>query len=1178
MSGSQQLSEPALGEAQRHVESCQACSRKLQRHKSVQSEILRMRVPKPSPPTSQCIGDAYWLEVAAGLLSEVKTRELMKHAAQCGHCGPLLKNAAEALVDEATPSEEALLASLQSARPEWRKNMAATLRDSVRERQAKSSWWGAVFAWPTPVYAFAGIVAVAIVAWIGVRALHPPSAEQLLAQAYSEHRTLEVRIPGARYAPVQAERGTGQSDFDKPHSLLKAKDLIGEALSKNPNDPKWLQARARAELLDGNYESAIKSLQRALETQSDSPSLLTDLGSAYFVRAESANRPIDYGNAIESFGKALAKSSDDPIALFNRALACERMYFYTQAVDDWQHYLRIDPQGEWADDARRRLNLLKEKLQQHQKSQNEPLLTPEQIAKAGADVSLQEKINQRIEEYLNVALVDWIPRAYPSAQVVAPNATQVRSALAVLAEIAMQRHQDRWLADLLAFSSSVSFLPAAGHLSAALRLNDSGDNVAARQHASAAERLFAAAGNEAGALRARVEYIFASQDAQDGKDCVQSSKGVWPRINVREYRWLKAQLLIEQGNCVWFRGDLGRAQQSFDQAAQQAEAGGFREVYLRSQDHLSLLNGTIGNLAAAWARNHAALGRFWTGQLPAMRGYNLYYGCFEFARSQQQPHLQLAAWRDGVALSESFSDNVIRAMAHSLMADAAIAAGEPQAADVELNRAGQLFSASPQIHSVRVAQMEAETRRAEVETAEGRPEESQAHLKQLGTEISQLSDDLLQIMFYTTLGQAESAAGDDQNAESALQKAVGIAEVELRSVKDEASRLKWNEQTSRTYRSLAQTHLRRGDSEGALEIWEAYRGAVQRAEESGASRKLKPREVAARLPSLSRTTVISYALFPDGLSIWVYDDRGVFEHWTAGKRRDVESRAERLRRLCSDPSSDVSDLRQSSRELYDLLIAPVEQRLSADRLLAIEADDGLNGLPFEALLDANNRYFGDRTTIVYSPGIYYWPDGRLTARITSAMPALVAAVPVSAAPDAVSLTPLADAVPEGQMVAQSFSSAHLIASGQATTDALVSGLENASVFHFAGHAVISVQYSGLLLSDALLDASLLKKASLARMQLAVFSACDTQDGSSGRVYDGDSLVRVFLGAGVPHVVASRWNVDSAATRQFMNLFYRALLHGNTVADSIHQAQIGLRSAAGMAHPYYWSAFTAFELI
>lgn len=95
------------------------------------------------------------------------------------------------------------------------------------------------------------------------------------------------------------------------------------------------------------------------------------------------------------------------------------------------------------------------------------------------------------------------------------------------------------------------------------------------------------------------------------------------------------------------------------------------------------------------------------------------------------------------------------------------------------------------------------------------------------------------------------------------------------------------------------------------------------------------------------------------------------------------------------------------------------------------------------------------------------------------------------------------------------------------------------------------------------------------MQLAAFSACDTQDGSDGGLFDTDSLAGVFLRAGVPHVIASRWRVDSAATRQFMNLFYQALLGGDSVGESIHKAQIGLRSTPGMAHPYYWSAFTAF---
>ena len=271
MPGSEQLSEPALREAQRHVESCQECSRKLQKHQFVHSEILRMRVPNPSPPTPQCMGDAEWLEVAAGLLPEAKTRELMKHAAQCGHCGPLLKNAAETLWTKQLLARRHCWRHFRVHAPNggrtWPQHCVTVCETGNRSLRGGRR----LFIWPAPAYAFAGIVVVAVVAWIGVRALHPPSAEQLLAQAYTEHRTLEVRIPGAKYAPVQAQRGTGQSDFDKPHSLLKAKDLIGETSARIQTTPHGLQVRARAELLDGNYDSAIKSLERALETQPDSP-------------------------------------------------------------------------------------------------------------------------------------------------------------------------------------------------------------------------------------------------------------------------------------------------------------------------------------------------------------------------------------------------------------------------------------------------------------------------------------------------------------------------------------------------------------------------------------------------------------------------------------------------------------------------------------------------------------------------------------------------------------------------------------------------------------------------------------------------------------------------------------------------------------------------------------------
>ncbi len=1184
-SGSEQLSEPVLREAQRHVESCQDCSRRLRRHEFVHGEISRMRVPNPSPSTPECMGDTEWLEVAAGLLPEAKTRELMKHAAQCGHCGPFLKNAAEALVDEATPSEEALLASLQSARPEWRQNMAATLRDSVRERQPMSSWWRAVIAWPTPAYAFAGAVAVVAVAWVGMWVLHPPSAEQLLAQAYTEHRTLEVRIPGARFAPLQAQRGTERSDFDKPQSLLKAEDLIGENLRKYPTDPAWLQARARADLLNGNYDSAIKSLDRALERQPNSPVLLTDLGSAYFVRAESANRPIDYGNAIELFGKALANSPDDPIALFNRALASEHMFFYTQAVDDWEHYLRVDPQGEWSEDARRRLTALKEKIKQHDRSENEPLLTPDQIAHAGAiDPAMLEKIDSRIEEYLNLAVAAWLPESYRNAQAPTSGVTDSRGALVVLSAIAVEKHKDRWLADLLAYSASRNFAPAVAELSDALRANEAGSNITARDHAWAAERLFVLAGNEAGALRAHIEYLFASHDAQEAKPCLDAASGVEPRFKNHFYPWLAAQFHIDEGTCYGLMENLGQTRRLYEQAAHEAQASGYNSIYLRTQDHLSTLDGRSGLLLSGWGRTEQALARFWRGHYVPMRGYNLYYNLYEFSRVSRQPYLQMAAWRDGIALSESFSDNVIRAMAHSLMADAAIGAGRPQTAEREFTHAKQLFAAAPQIKSTRIADLEAETRLGEVLTSEGKARESVVRLRQLAPEISKLSDNFLAIMFYTALGDAESNVGENAEAESDLFSAIALAELQLKSITDEPLRLRWRQQTSRTYRNLVQLRFRQGETQEALEVWESYRGTSARSIRGlhlagiSTTRSLFDlHEVAFQLHDITNQTVVSYALLPEGIATWVYDNRGVFSHWTEGSPSNIEAAAKRFRSLCSNPASDEADLRQTGRDLYDILVAPVEQHLSRDRVLVVELDEGLEGLPFEALLDSENRYLAERGPVVSSLGFYY-RSGSPEIAITPKASALIVAVPVSSAMGDSSTSPLPDAASEGEMVAQGFNGAHLLAGNAATLPAVLSELSGVSVFHFAGHAISSPQHSGLLLFDGLLSTDSLKQNPLSGVQLAVLSACDSQDGYDGGLFDADSLAGAFLRSGVPHIVASRWNVDSAATRQFMNLFYRALLAGDSVSDSIHKAQVGLRSTPGMAHPYYWSAFTAFGAV
>ena len=1199
--------DEALSGARRHAETCAECGRKLEVAMALPSEIWRMRAPQPSPPTPECMGDAGWLEVAAGLLPPAQARERMRHAAQCGHCGPLLKNAAEALVEETAPGEEEWLAALPSAQPEWRKNMAQRLQDNCEVRDDREGavelndeirakepgrqpgtraskkesalpWWQGIFAWPRPAFGFAGILVAVASGWLGWWALHPVTAQQLLARAYTEHRTLEVRIPGAAYAPERVERGAAGSSLDKPPALLKAEALIAENLRKHPNDPAWLQAKARADLLDGNADAAIKSLQRALEDRPDDPALLTDLGTAYYVRAEAADRPIDYGNAIEALGKALAKSPDDPVALFNRALACERMFLFTQAVDDWQHYLRIDPQGEWAEDARKRLAAIQEKLQEHEKSQNEPLMTPEEIARAGDDPAVRDRIDERIEDYLHAAVIEWLPIAYPASGDQSPaQSSDARASIAILADVARQKHGDRWLADLMTSSSNPNFPLAVAQLASAVKADDSGNPEAALHSGREAEDFFGAAGSDAGVMRAKLEHIFASQYGQDGAECARSAHSLSSQIDGHPYGWIKSQFLIERGNCNWLLGDLGGARSAFVNAAKASSSSDYGATYLRSQDHLSGLLATIGDFPSAWATSHSALAHFWAGRYPEMRGYNLYFESHELARAQRKPQLQFAAWRDGLKLSESFGDKAMCAIAHSMMADSAIAIGKPSMAERELARASELFAASPPIKSTRIAAMEAETRLAEVEIRQGDAQKAASRLQSFEPEISAMSDDYLAIMFYTALGQSQFEIGNDDRAETALRSAIEFAEAQLHSVHDDSSRLTWTQQCSKAYRDMVQLRLRQGDSREALEIWEWYRGAPLRMGGHGRSPSAAEtapalNQVANVLPRLKSETFISYALLSHGMATWVYDDRGVFAHWTDASPEGMEAAIRRFSILCADPASDEPSRKQAARRIYDLLVAPIEQYLAPGRMLTVELDEGLHGLPLEALVDAKGQYMGDRGPMLSSLGVYYRSIARASEPITATSKALVVAVPTSRVRE---VQALPDAVPEAEMVAHSLSASGFLKSGDASLGTILSRLPEASVFHFAGHAVSSPQGAGLLLSDSLMDAGSLRPNSLGKLQLAVFSACDTQDGSAEGVYDADSMVRTFLRRGVPHVVASRWNVDSAATRQFMSLFYQALLSGNSVAESVHKAQVRVRSNPATASPFYWSAFAAF---
>ena len=335
------------------------------------------------------------------------------------------------------------------------------------------------------------------------------------------------------------------------------------------------------------------------------------------------------------------------------------------------------------------------------------------------------------------------------------------------------------------------------------------------------------------------------------------------------------------------------------------------------------------------------------------------------------------------------------------------------------------------------------------------------------------------------------------------------------------------------------------------------------------------RNVADQLSMLKQVTFLSYVRLPDSYFVWVYDDRGVFGHRIQTPPARIDSLARNFRQLCSDPSSDLITLNKQSRALYDLLLAPIENHIASNRTLVIEDDGALSNLAFVALRDAQNRYLADRFLITSSLGIFYSLQANSSQPITIDSRALIATVSSPATSTGEGLPALSDVQSEGQKVAQAFKSSQLLDGHSATVDAVRSLVRNSELFHFAGHAIASPGQTGLLLSDGILDYSGLAETNLSQLRLAVLSACDTVGEIEGTESNPESLARLFTIAHVPRIIASRWNIDSVETKEFMDQFYSALMQNGNALEALKSAESIVRKKQNTEHPYYWAAFTEF---
>src|SRR5258708_821960 len=497
-------------------------------------------------PSPQCASEDDQRNLAAGLCPQDQATKLTEHAAKCNHCGPLLRMYAEDFSDDLGQEDERVIRKLKSSSSGWQKKLVSRVLPGSGAVHAKASKSRFSSTWVLIPTAAVACVAIAFAVWYSQRET-PEKVEKLLAQAYTEDRSLEMRIPYARHADYHQQRGSERSLLKLPESYREAGSRIASQLKKNPDDSRWLLLGARFDLLDWHYKTALSPLDKIEDVKvADSDEMRTTRALAFYEQAEIEHSPLLLGKVVDLMGKILQKNPNDAVALFNQAVACEKLSMYECASSNWAHLLQVEKDSSWSSEAQQHLNRIKEKT----KTRTRVLSWLQDARTAQGELNSGRTISKiQSESYAEIAVNKWLLSGTGQAQ-------EYRQTLLQLARVLARNHGDLWLADFL-----MARRPKKANrlLALAIDANYRGDSNHAAQNADRARAQYELAGNIAGTSRSEVERIYALRRQSRAKDCIDHVLTLNEHLENRGYRALEVEAAYEQSVCEGMLSNLDAA-------------------------------------------------------------------------------------------------------------------------------------------------------------------------------------------------------------------------------------------------------------------------------------------------------------------------------------------------------------------------------------------------------------------------------------------------------------------------------------------------------------------------------------------------------------------------------------------------------------------------------------------
>lgn len=255
--------------------------------------------------------------------------------------------------------------------------------------------------------------------------------------------------------------------------------------------------------------------------------------------------------------------------------------------------------------------------------------------------------------------------------------------------------------------------------------------------------------------------------------------------------------------------------------------------------------------------------------------------------------------------------------------------------------------------------------------------------------------------------------------------------------------------------------------------------------------------------------------------------------------------------------------------LYQHLVSPIESLLTAQGLIIIP-HGAVHYVPFHALLNRRG-YLVDQFEISYAPSATVL---RLCRRESRRNDSRLGGS--SSRKDMVALglagTDTPSIADEIETLESLFPDAITLTGSRATRANLLKAAPGARFLHLASHGYFrrdNPMFSFLTLADSRLNFYSLLDLKLSA-ELVTLSACHT---GVNKVFPGDELhglMRGFLHAGAPSLVASLWATSDASTAELMKEMYGQIRAGASKRAALRAAQIAIKDEYG--HPYYWAPF------